>query len=54
VISLWLKLFHYNITIVATLALGLQPRQGLTKARAKREAWESRFMLPKVQENVRE
>jgi len=39
---------------VATLALGLQPRQGLVKARAKKEARESHFMLLGVQKSVRE
>jgi hypothetical protein len=29
-------------TIVATLALGLWPRQGLARVRAKREAWKCR------------
>ncbi len=38
---------------VATLALGLRPRQGLARARAKRETWESRLMLPGVWESVR-
>jgi hypothetical protein len=28
--------------------LGLQPRQGLARVRAKREAWESHFMLLRV------
>jgi hypothetical protein len=32
---------------VATLTLGSQPRQGLAKVRAKSEACESHFMLPK-------
>ncbi len=40
--------------IVTTLALRLQPQQGLLKARAKREAQESHFMFPGMQENVRE
>ncbi len=39
---------------VTTLALGSRPKQGLTKARAKREAQESHFMLPKMQKSVRE
>jgi hypothetical protein len=30
-----------RITNVATLTLGLRPRQGLTKVRAKNEVWES-------------
>jgi hypothetical protein len=40
--------------IIATLPLGLRPKQGLVKVQAKREAWELHFMLPGVQENVRE
>ncbi len=40
--------------IVATLALGLQPRQGLMKVQAKCEGQESHFMLPAVQESVKE
>jgi hypothetical protein len=39
---------------VATLALGLRPRQGLTKMKAKRDTWESHFMFPGVQESARE
>jgi len=39
---------------VVILALGLQPRQRLVKVRAKSEARESHFMLPKVWESVRE
>jgi hypothetical protein len=39
---------------VTTLALGSWPKQGLTKARAKKETWESHFMLLGVQKNVRE
>ncbi len=35
---------------VTTLALGSQPRQGHVKVRAKKEAWESHFMLPGVWE----
>jgi hypothetical protein len=33
---------------VATLALGLRPKQGFARVRAKREAWESHLMLPGV------
>jgi hypothetical protein len=33
---------------VVTLALGSQPKQGLAKVRAKREARESHLMLPGV------
>jgi hypothetical protein len=35
--------------IVATLALGLRPRQGVARLWAKRETWESLHMLPGVQ-----
>jgi len=42
------------LVCVATLALGLRPKQGLAKVRAKYEAWESHFMLPRVQASVRE
>jgi hypothetical protein len=35
----------YGNVCVATLTLGLQPRQGLAKVQAKSEAWESHFML---------
>jgi hypothetical protein len=34
-----------NINHVATLALGLRPKQGLAKVRTKREARESHLML---------
>ncbi len=43
-----------SVIIVATLTLGLWPRQGLTKLWAKSEAQESHFMLPGVWESVRE
>jgi hypothetical protein len=39
---------------VATLALSLQPRQGLAGMWAKKETQESHFMLPGVQKNVKE
>jgi hypothetical protein len=39
---------------IATLALGSQPRQGLVRVRAKREAREAHFMFPGVQKSVRE
>jgi len=42
------------LPIVATLALGSRPRQGLARLRAKKEAWGSHFMLPGVQKNVKE
>jgi hypothetical protein len=35
-------------SFVATLALGLRLRQGLVRVWAKREAWESHFMLSGV------
>jgi hypothetical protein len=39
---------HIQNLYVATVALGSQLKQGLAKVRAKNEAWESHFMLPKV------
>jgi hypothetical protein len=48
------KIMVFNYIDVATLALGLRPKQGLAKARAKKEARESHFILPRVQESVRE
>jgi hypothetical protein len=39
---------------VATLALGSQPKQGLTKVQNKNEARESHFMLLGVWESVKE
>jgi len=57
----WFRLFpwipktrYQNVTLILSQPLGLQPRQGLAKVRAKREAQESHFMLPGVQESVRE
>ncbi len=38
-------MINMKITNVATLALGLQPKQRLVKVRVKNEAWESHFML---------
>jgi hypothetical protein len=38
----------FYVSIVATLTLGSQPRQGLARVRAKREAQESHLMLPGV------
>jgi hypothetical protein len=46
---------HKNLAIfVTTLALGSQPRQGLARVWAKREAQKSHCMLPGVYESVRE
>jgi hypothetical protein len=39
--------------IVATLALGSQPKQGLARVWAKGEARQSHLMLPGVKESVR-
>jgi len=55
----WVPKFGINfleieLNIVATLALGSQPRQELARLWAKREARESCRMLPGVQESVRE
>jgi hypothetical protein len=43
-----------NGVCVVTLTLDSQPRQGLARLQAKKEAWESCHMLPVVQESVRE
>jgi hypothetical protein len=40
--------------VVVTLALGSQPRQGVARLWAKKEAWESVCIFPGVQENVKE
>jgi hypothetical protein len=45
---------NFHCGIVATLALGSQPRQRLARVQAKREVWESHFMLMGVQKSVRE
>jgi len=45
---------YNHVSIVATLALGSQPRQGLAKVRAKSEARKSHFLFLGVWENVRE
>jgi hypothetical protein len=47
--------FHmWKTYVVTTLALGSQPRQGLTRLRAQREARGSHLMFPGVQKSVRE
>jgi hypothetical protein len=47
--------FSLNMRVlVTTLALGLQPRQGLAKVWAKREAQKSHFMLLRMQNSVKE
>jgi hypothetical protein len=48
------EIHDVNDNYVTTLPLGSWPKQGLAKVRAKNEAWESHFMLPKVYESVRE
>jgi hypothetical protein len=48
------NLEDFTTIVVVTLALGLRPRQGLARVQAKREAWESHFMLSGVQKIVRE
>jgi hypothetical protein len=40
--------------VVATLALGLRPKQGVAKLQAKKEAQQSCRMLPGFQESVKE
>jgi hypothetical protein len=48
-------LLVYDVwVVVATLALGLQPRQRLARVQAKREARESHFMPLGVQKSVKE
>jgi hypothetical protein len=42
------------VHVIATLALGSQPKRGLAKVQAKNEAQESHFMIPGMWENVRE
>jgi len=39
---------------VTTLALGLQPRQGLARVWDKREAQEAHLILPGMQKSVKE
>jgi hypothetical protein len=53
--------WHWHIHVkthqhvcVTTLALGLRPRQGLARVRAKKEAQESHLMLQGVWESVKE
>jgi hypothetical protein len=43
-----------KVVNVATLTLGSQPKQEVAKVRAKIEAWESLFILPRVYKSVRE
>jgi hypothetical protein len=42
--KLYVHIFWFGLG-VATLPLGLQPKQGLAKVWAKSETWESHFML---------
>jgi hypothetical protein len=49
IISIVYECYLHNFIFVATLALGSWPKQGLARLRAKKEAWESHHMLPKVQ-----
>jgi hypothetical protein len=49
--KLWKDTFWIQVQIkldVVTLALGLQPRQGLARLWAKKEAWESHLMFLEV------
>jgi hypothetical protein len=45
--------FAHTFTIT-TLALSLQPKEGLVKLWAKREARELHLVFPRMQKNVRE
>ncbi len=47
----WMHLIQ--LWIVATLALGLRPRQGVARLRAKRKTWESHHMLLRVPKSVK-
>ncbi len=49
----WFWLIN-SMIIIATLALGLRPKQRLTRVRAKRKTRESHFMPSGAQKNVRE
>jgi hypothetical protein len=49
-----LYILRMNIVIVATLALGSQPKQGLARVQDKREAREAHLIPPRVQESVKE
>ncbi len=49
-----LKSYYNKTLIVATLALGLRPRQGVTRLWVKRKTRESHHMLPGVPKSVRE
>jgi hypothetical protein len=42
---------HDVSVVVTTLVLGLRPRQGVARLRAKRKTWESNHMLPGTQVN---
>ncbi len=44
----------FSTHIVATLILGLRPKQGVARLWAKRKTWESHHMLPGVPKSVRE
>jgi hypothetical protein len=49
------NLYYAFLTIVvATLTLGLRPRQGVARLWAKRKTWESHHMFPGVPKSVRE
>jgi hypothetical protein len=45
---------RWHFACVATLALGLRPRQRLARLRANREPQEAHCMLPRVPKSVRE
>jgi len=49
-----MKLVKPQSLSVATLALGLRPRQGLAKVQDKKEAREAHLILLGVQDSVRE
>jgi hypothetical protein len=51
---LFIQTWCINTNFVTILTLGSQPRQGLAKVRAKKEARESHFILLGMQKSVRE
>jgi hypothetical protein len=49
-----LIIYNTYIPLVMTLTLGSQPKARACKGVGWKEAWESHFMFPGVQENVKE
>jgi hypothetical protein len=53
-LMLRMRVLIYSMQIVTTLASGSQPRQGVVRLRAKKEARESHHMFPWMSKSVRE